>query len=182
MYHNDPIELRPARPEDLPFCLTLDATTTTQEVWQVDARTEDEARTLAFRRLRLPRPVELAYPRDPSFLLSCWQKDDLVLVAIKGETLSGYLDLAITPWQQTAAIHNLVVDRAQRRQGIGRRLLVAARTWASDQGLRVLLAETTTRNLPAIAFFERCGLTLCGYNDRHYPDGEIALFFALNLR
>jgi hypothetical protein len=38
-----------------------------------------------------------------------------------------------------------------------------------------------TKNYPAISFCQKHGMTFCGFNDRHFANQDIALFFALAL-
>jgi GNAT superfamily N-acetyltransferase len=48
----------------------------------------------------------------------------------------------------TGWINNCVVGRDYRRHGIGKALLNAARLWAQQAELRVLLAKINSRNYP----------------------------------
>jgi ribosomal protein S18 acetylase RimI-like enzyme len=38
--------------------------------------------------------------------------------------------------------------------------------------------EIQTKNHPAISFAQKHGFQFCGYNERYYPNGDIALFFS----
>ena len=78
-------------------------------------------------------------------------------------------------------IRNLIVHRDYRRQGVASALLRAARHWALDNELSKLTLETQTKNYPAIRFAQKHRFTFCGYNDRYYSNGDIAVFFSLNL-
>jgi ribosomal protein S18 acetylase RimI-like enzyme len=75
----------------------------------------------------------------------------------------------------------LVIDGAYRRQGFGSRLIKAARRWALEQNLLQLMLEIQTKNHPAISFAQKHGFQFCGYNERYYPNGDIALFFSLSV-
>ena len=69
-----------------------------------------------------------------------------------------------------------------RRQGIGTALMRHARQWAREQGLQMLLAEATTKNYPALCFYQKLGFQFCGFNDHYYTNQDIALFFVQSLR
>jgi ribosomal protein S18 acetylase RimI-like enzyme len=93
----------------------------------------------------------------------------------------GFLDAWPQPWQNLLWISNLVVNQAYRRQGVGSRLIKAARRWATEHDLRQVTLEVQTKNHPAIAFAQKHGFQFCGYNERYYPNGDIALFFSLSV-
>jgi ribosomal protein S18 acetylase RimI-like enzyme len=57
-----------------------------------------------------------------------------------------------------------------------------ASQWARKQGALTILAETTTKNYPALCFYQKLGFQFCGFNDHYYANQDIALFFALGLR
>jgi ribosomal protein S18 acetylase RimI-like enzyme len=77
---------------------------------------------------------------------------------------------------------NVAVDRGYRRRGIGRALMRHARQWAREQGLRLLQVEATTKNYPALCFYQKLGFQFCGFNDHYYLNQDIALFFVQLLR
>jgi hypothetical protein len=58
-------------------------------------------------------------------------------------------------------------------------MLQATVLWARKEKLRRLLVAVQTKNYPAIQFFIKSGFAFCGYNDRYYPNRDIALFFTL---
>jgi ribosomal protein S18 acetylase RimI-like enzyme len=82
----------------------------------------------------------------------------------------------------TAYLRTLVVGRAHRRRGIAGRLLAEARRWAARQGAEQLLGDLSARNFPALRLLQKAGFSFCGYNERCYPDNEVAIFFATRLR
>ena len=61
-------------------------------------------------------------------------------------------------------------------------LLRHARQWAREQGLDMVMAEATTKNYPALCFYQKLGFQFCGFNDHYYPNQDIALFFVQMLR
>ena len=94
----------------------------------------------------------------------------------------GYVDVTVQNWNRTAWVNNLVVAKPYRRQGVGSALLRTARRWAQEYDLLKMVAETQTKNYPAITFYQKNAYRFCGYNDRYYLNQDIALFFVLNLR
>jgi ribosomal protein S18 acetylase RimI-like enzyme len=79
-------------------------------------------------------------------------------------------------------ITDLGVGRQWRREKLGSRLLQAAYDHAQAHDLHQLTVETQTKNYPGICFCQKNGLTFCGFNDRYYPNHDIALFFGQTVR
>jgi ribosomal protein S18 acetylase RimI-like enzyme len=74
------------------------------------------------------------------------------------------------------------VSRPYRRRQIALRLTKAAATWAREHDLSRLMIETQTKNFPGIRFCEAAGFTFCGFNDRYFPNRDIAVFFCQSVR
>ena len=176
--------IRPAEQSDLETCVALDSSFQTDHVWQMEEREEENAILVAFRTARLPRTVYVAYPRDNRSLAEDYAQGHGILIAEKEETgeILGFLSIQFQYWHDTGWIRDLVVDRRYRRQGVGSALLKAAAQWANEHGLNRLIAETQTKNYPAICFYQKHGFAFCGFNDRYYANQDIALFFSLSLR
>ncbi|MDQ4077169.1 MAG: GNAT family N-acetyltransferase [Chloroflexota bacterium] len=191
------ITIRPAELEDLGPCLELDASYTSEMVWQMYIEPGAGAKGVSttFRATRLPRPMEAEYPRSREELRGNWQQQDCFLVAVQQEQLPtvdtsgeevieriiGYIDLHEQRWQRAAWVQNLVVDVPFRRRGVGTALLRAAAAWARAESLRRLILEAPTKNGAAIHFFHERGAEFCGFNDRYYTNGDIAVFFEYRL-
>jgi GNAT superfamily N-acetyltransferase len=176
------MQICPAKPPDLEICGGLDHTQTTNRVWQMETRTENGVQTVSFREVRLPRQVQVKYPRRGDDLYKGWWQRDAFLVARDGEQIYGYIALNARPEHSIAWVGDLVVDRPQRRRGIGTALLHAAVQWGHKQGLNRLMIDVQTKNYPAIQFCRARGLTFSGYNDCYWPSQDIALFFGKTLR
>ena len=177
---------RPAQLEDLDVCLAIDPSFVTDRVWQMNLCEEREAITASFRAVRLPRPIQVGYPRDPATLRVNWNHQDFFQVALQSSDpqspIVGYLTMSAQDWHQTGWIADLVVAPEHRRQGVATALLKAAGQWAWQEDLHRLVIEVQTKNYPAICFVQRRGFAFCGYNDHYYTNQDIALFFGLNLR
>ncbi|MGD2144129.1 MAG: GNAT family N-acetyltransferase, partial [Anaerolineae bacterium] len=104
------------------------------------------------------------------------------IVSEMGGAVCGYVTLMAQPEHGLAWVGDLVVDRFQRRHGVGTALLKAAARWGCKHNLVRLTLEVQTKNYPAIQFCHACGLTFSGYNDHYWPSEDIALFFTGRLR
>lgn len=172
---------------DLEECCNMDSSCDTEYVWQMQTREEEGSTQVSFMEIRLPRTMKVAYPRGPEELLASWRRGECFLVAAleqeaeTGERIAGYLDMSVHTWNNTGWINNLVTHRRYRRRGVGNSLLRAADDWAMQEGLERITLEAQSKNYPAIRFALKNGFVFCGYNDRYYSNGDIALFFSLNL-
>ncbi len=89
--------------------------------------------------------------------------------------LVALLDMEREPWRDTAMVWNILIDRAYRRQGLGRELMRRAIAWAHGQGLRGLMLETQTNNWAACRFYQAIGFKLCGLDDHFYSNDDIGV-------
>jgi GNAT superfamily N-acetyltransferase len=178
------IQVRAATAEDLPRLATLDPGYSTDYVWQMDMREEPGGGqfNVSFRQVRLPRPMRVAVSQPPARLTEGWNRRACFLVAEQDEQLKGFLNLTLAAELETAWIADCVVERRFRRSGVGSVLLNSAAQWARTNRLKRLILEMQSKNYPAICFAQRHGLTFCGYNDRYYPNQDVALFFGMVLK
>lgn len=176
------LTIRSVMPSDYELCMALDHTVSTETVWQMMLEDSDGALQATFRTARLPRSMKVLYPRAGETLLNSWRLHAGFLIAEWEHIVVGYVNIHEQTAQETAWIADLAVNSSHRLRGIGTALLDGARRWAVEHGLRRLIAETQTKNYPAIKFLNKRGLTFCGYNDLYYPNQDIAVFFGQTLR
>ncbi|NOZ05124.1 MAG: GNAT family N-acetyltransferase [Chloroflexi bacterium] len=176
------MEIRVADLADLNQCIQLDGSFSTEFVWQMqkrgDVNKEMEALTVSFQTIRLPRSVQVPYPRPSDELVGHWQGVGCFLVAAQEDKVKGFVDVQPITWNETAHVTNLIVDPKERRKGIGAILLEAAADWARSYGLRYMILEAQTKNVPAIHFYQKNGGRFCSFNDYYYPNRDVAVFFS----
>src|SRR3954470_12154035 len=99
-----PIQVRSATQEELPKLAAFDAGYSTDYVWQMDLRDDSSAGQIAvtFRPVRLPRPMRVAFTREPSAQLAAWSHPACFLVAEQDGQPRGYLNLVQAPAPETA--------------------------------------------------------------------------------
>ncbi len=171
-------DIRPAVATDIPRLMALDHKSLSDYVWQLDLKRETGQASASFREVRLPRAVEVTYPRDPFALSDDWTRRDLTLVAADKKSLVGYLCAKEDKTSATASITDLVVDAQSRRKGAASALLLAAQAWASERGARRLILEMQSKNQNGIRLAQKFGYEFSGYNDQYYATQDVALFFA----
>jgi len=102
------------------------------------------------------------------------------------ERVAGMLDLALEAWNNTALLWFIMVDNAFRGRGLGRHMFSLAVDYARRHGIRALIIETQSNNVPACRFYAALGCELVGLNDIFYSNEdleqeEVALFWAYRL-
>ena len=176
--------IRDALADDLESCLALDHSYETETVWQMTIQSESNGWRVSFRPERLPRPIEVQYPISSALLerVLYAQQGFFIACAKDSPTILGYALASYDTILQHANVHSVVVSRPFRGHKIGTRLLNVVKRWAQEQTAQTLYAITQTKNMPAILFCQRGGLSFCGYNDQYFDNGDIAVSFAQSLR
>lgn len=176
------MEIRSAVAADIPHLMALDHTCTSDYVWQLDLRRDAEQVGAGFREVRLPRSVDVAYPRNPAALGDDWTRRDLTLIALGENKPVGYACVREDRPSGMAWITDLVTAPDQRRKGVATALVDAVQTWALERGHRRLILEMQSKNHACIRVAQKSGFDFCGYNDRYYATMDVALFFAKTIK
>lgn len=177
------IQIRPATPADIPHLVAIEHDYVTDYVWQMDIRQEESNEIqIRFRQVRLPRSLKTEYPRAYSRLAQDWQERSGILVACFQEEVIGYIALMLGVAPGTTWATDLAVKRLYRRQGVGSALVLAAQVWAAHHDSQRVMLEMQSKNHPAICMANKLGFDFCGYNDRYFPNRDIALFYAKSVR
>jgi ribosomal protein S18 acetylase RimI-like enzyme len=102
-------------------------------------------------------------------------------VAEEDGDIVGYSRIHLYRWNNSAYIITILVDAEHRRRGIGTRLLKAMEDFARKNKARVLLFDFASDNASALQLCFKNDFKMCGYNDKIYPNGKIALYLAKEL-
>jgi RimJ/RimL family protein N-acetyltransferase len=100
--------------------------------------------------------------------------DATVIVALDEDRVVGRLSLSRDPHPASHHVADLglMVAASHRRQGIGKRLLAEAVTWARSVGIRKLELHVFPWNESALRLYESFGFEREGYRKRHYVRGD----------
>lgn len=172
------MNIRSALSTDIPKMIALDHNYATSHVWQLSLDLTEVQTQVSFREVRLPREVHVNYPREVRLLADDWTKRDALLLAEDDEQIRGYISMRLGLAPASAWVEDLVVDRIQRRNGVGTALVLAAQDWCARKRIHRLTLEMQPKNYPAIQFANQLGFKFSGYNDQFYRDQEIAIFFS----
>ena len=176
------IEIRPAISDDIPALMALEHNYASDYVWQMEIQRDEHKIGIVFREAKLPRSVQVMYPRNPQLLADEWTGRDVILIASTDGEIVGYSCLMQNMAPKTTWITDLVVVRRLRRQGIGSALVLASQEWALQKKSHKAILEMQPKNFPAISLAQKLGFKLCGYNDHYYANHDVALFFSKWLR
>lgn len=172
------MKIYPAELADLNICCKMTTSYTTDYVWQMQSRDNGHSTDIRFDTVRLPRSMQVQYPRSSDELFDHWQQDGCFLVARNdNDTVIGFIDAQPHPWQKLLWVYNLVVDKPYRKQGCGKLLVKSAMQWAVNHDLYKIILDVQTKNHPGISFAQKLGFQFCGYHEHFYANRDIALFF-----
>ncbi len=101
--------------------------------------------------------------------------------AFEGETCVGIALCEPQRWNSSLSVWEFHITPECRGQGVGRALMAAVETHARNEGMRCLVCETQTTNVPAIRFYRALGFTVDAVDVSLYANddierGEVAVF------
>ena len=167
---------------DLNDCAQLDASFTTQRVWQLNLGVEPNDIQVNLHLVRLPRPINVKPMSNGENLMKPWQRGDCMFTARHDNTIAGFIHVVLESGSRVGYIQRHIVAPDFRNQGIGGKLLDYALQWSRDHRLGSVIAQVSTKNHPAVAFYLDRGFSFCGFNERFYADQEITLDLARTIR
>ena len=170
-------DIRSASASDIPRLMVLDHSSSSDYVWQLELRREPGQVSASFREVRLPRSIEVKYPRNPASLADEWSHRDVVKVALEEGMPIGYICGLVEQASSIAWITDLVVAPLRRRRGAASALLMATQEWAAERGIRRFILEMQSKNQAYIRLAQKFGYEFCGYNDQYYSTQDVSLFF-----
>ena len=174
------MKVRQATAGDLERCQRLDGSYGTNAVWQMSESVAADTIGVSFRRVRVPRRVSVAYPRDLGDLYEDWRRDECFLVAYDFATVMGFVLMTLQPQQRHGWIKHLIVGPAHRRQGVATLLLDTLSESARRSNVQGITAIVESRNDPAIQLLARRGYGFRGFIDHHFGN-EMGLLYTLHL-
>ncbi|MBT3336711.1 MAG: GNAT family N-acetyltransferase [Anaerolineae bacterium] len=171
------IKIRSALSTDIPRLVGFEHKVGSDYVWQLDLQKESSEISISLREVRLPRPVQVKYPRDHFSLADEWKKNARTFVALGGGTPIGYIRYLEQVGASAIWVQDLVVATEARRKGVASLLLEYVGHWGLERHNRQLFVEMSSKNHPMISLVKKMGFEFSGYNDHYYATQDVALFF-----
>lgn len=152
-------------------------------------KTDDGNRiAIHLRRTRIRPPYTKVFPHPAGELRKYRgvMNQGWSLGAYDGTELVGLALAEPRHWNRSVWVWEIGVAPSHRRRGIGRRLIAGLARRARKAGLRVLVCETQTTNVPAIDFYRKVGFVMEGVDFSYYSNedlekGEVAIFMKLRV-
>ena len=120
--------------------------------------------------------VPLEKPAEKSFddvFFGEWLDHPVAFGAFESDVLIGYVEGAPEGWNNRFRISNICIfDRENRKSGVGSALMAAIEQDAIAVGTRMIVLETQTCNVAAIAFYRKHGFSLIGFDLYSYSNND----------
>jgi len=177
-------EIRPLRELDEDALRRLVSGYTSPAVFRVSREESDRHLVFALQRVSLPSPYHKRYDHICADVLGFYAHlpaHGFCFGAYEAEQCAGIALAEPERWNRSLWVWELHVAPAYQRRGIGRQLVEALAIKACQAGLRTLVCETQSTNVPAIDFYRSVGFRIEGidlsyYSNADLSNGEVALF------
>ena len=129
---------------------------------------EPESEGFDIKWIRSEEPLKMTIDED---LLSDWLEDPVAYGAFENDQLIGMVEGFLEKWNNRFRIANICVfDQANRRSGVGTKLMDAILKDAAKSGARMVVLETQTFNFKAISFYKKHGFEIIGFDRYAYSN------------
>ena len=120
------------------------------------------------------KPLE--QPLEKSYTGTLFEKhieEPRVFAAVLDGVRVGWIELGYEKWNNRMRVWEFLVNEGFRRIGIGSLLMGFAVKVAKEKGARMLVLETQSCNVTAIAFYLKQGFNLIGLDSAAYSNEDI---------
>jgi ribosomal protein S18 acetylase RimI-like enzyme len=100
-------------------------------------------------------------------------EEPIAFSATLNEDQIGWIELGYEKWNNRMRVWEFLVKEEFRRIGLGSLLMDLAVRIAKERGARMLVLETQSCNVPAIAFYLKQGFRLIGFDSNAYSNEDI---------
>lgn len=116
------------------------------------------------------KPTEISF--DDVFF-SEWLEDPVAFGAFEDGQLLGYVEGTLEKWNNRYRISNICIfEDTRRHSGIGTALMNTILLEAKQSGARMVVLETQTCNENAIAFYQKNGFEMIGFDLYAYTNSD----------
>ena len=104
-------------------------------------------------------------------MLQDWLDHPVAYGAFEGDRLLGFVEGFLEKWNNRYTIANICVfDSADRRNGVGTKLIETILDEAVRSGARMAVLETQSYNFKAISFYKKNGFQIIGFDRYAYSN------------
>lgn len=135
-----------------------------------DAYLDIEPRDEGFSMRWIIVPEEFCMPLKDT-MLSDWLEEPVAYGAFAGGELLGFVEGFLEKWNNRFRVTNICIfDPSARRRGLGKMLLERILIDAEKSGARMIVLETQSFNRAAIAFYQKNGFEIIGFDRFAYSN------------
>ena len=172
------MEIRPVRPADLDALTDIDGTVESSQYLHLDRSGEgfELAWKLTERPLRERRHDPNRLDDERRFLVKqvATGADEGTALMAEHDGAAVALMLAMPDNErQTIRVLDLRVDYDHRREGLATAMIYQVISEARAAGLRAVMAESKTDNVPAAMLLSKCGFDIAGLDARRYSNHDL---------
>jgi ribosomal protein S18 acetylase RimI-like enzyme len=170
--------------------LTLITGYTTQSVYVVEKSEEEKQASITLRLVTLASPQQKRFDPPTEDMVALYREAatrGFSFAAYDGEQVVGIALADAQNWNRSLWVWEFHVAPSHQGQGIGRQLMERLVESAKAAGLRIIVCETQSTNVPAIRFYRRVGFNVEGIDLSYYsnedmePGREVAVFMKRRL-
>lgn len=104
-------------------------------------------------------------------MLSDWLEEPVAYGVFAGSELLGFVEGFLERWNNRFRVTNICIfDSSARRRGLGKMLLERVLIDAKKSGARMVVLETQSFNSAAIAFYQKNGFEIIGFDRFAYSN------------
>ena len=134
----------------------------------IERRADSDDESFEIKWVMSDEPLRMSITED---LLQDWLNEPVAYGAFEGEELLGMVEGFLEKWNNRFRIANICVfDQANRRSGIGTKLMETILKDAVKRGARMVILETQTFNYKAISFYKKHGFEIIGFDRYCYSN------------
>jgi ribosomal protein S18 acetylase RimI-like enzyme len=158
---------------------------TTHSVYVADKSEQEEQTSITLRLQTLASPQPKRFDPPTEDIIALYREaltKGFSFAAYDAEQTVGIALADAQRWNRSLWVWEFHVAPSHQGQGIGRQLMERLAEAAKAAGLRIIVCETQSTNVPAIQFYRRAGFTIEGIDLSYYtnedmePGREVAVF------
>jgi ribosomal protein S18 acetylase RimI-like enzyme len=162
----------------------------TDSVYVAEKSEQEEQTSITLRLIRLASPQQKRFDPPTEELMATYREAatrGFSFAAYNGKQIVGIVLAEAQQWNRSLWVWEFHVAPSHQGKGIGRQLMERLVESAKAAGLRIIVCETQSTNVPAIRFYRRMGFTVEGIDLSYYsnedmkPGREVAVFMKRRL-
>ena len=176
------IDIRMANMADMPLLSAIDLDFESEYVWKSQTIDDIDSYTVVFQNIKLPKIIHVPFQNISVEAVEAMVKRQEVICAHYDNQIAGFLRLEQDENTSRILLKTGGVKQEYRRKGIGSAMLKVVETTAMNNEISRVVCTVQAKNDAAIRFLISHSYSFCGFQEFYFPNMEVALFFAKNIR